>query len=81
MVINQYAVLHHGHLMVWARLPQLLIMLTPIRGIFHCEQQNGYEWAFAVLTGAGSLLVSLATKLFSRCACHALMYMQALSNR
>ena len=42
-------------------------MLTPVRSIFHCEQQTGYEWLFAVLAGAGSLLVAFATKLLTRC--------------
>lgn len=43
-------------------------MLTPVRSIFHCEQQNAYEWLYAVLTGAGSLLVAFATKLLTRYA-------------
>ena len=46
---------------------QVVIMLTPVRSIFHCEQQNGWEWLFAVLTGAGSLLVALAIKVVTRC--------------
>ena len=47
---------------------QVVIMLTPVRSIFHCEHQTGYEWLFAVLAGAGSLLIALATKLLTRCA-------------
>lgn len=47
---------------------QVVIMLTPVRSIFHCEQQTGYEWLFAALAGAGSLLVAFATKLLTRCA-------------
>ena len=47
---------------------QVIIMLTPVRRIFHCEEQNGFEWLYAVLTGAGSLLVALATKLVTWCA-------------
>ena len=43
-------------------------MLTPVRRIFHCEEQNGFEWLYAMLTGAGSLLVALATKLVTWCA-------------
>ena len=43
-------------------------MLTPVRVIFHCVEQDGYEWLFAVATGAGSLLVALATKLATWCA-------------
>ena len=43
-------------------------MLTPVRRIFHCEEQNGFEWLYALLTGAGSLLVALATKLVTWCA-------------
>ena len=47
---------------------QVVIMLTPVRRIFHCEEQNGWEWLYAILTGAGSLLVALVTKLVTRCA-------------
>lgn len=47
---------------------QVIIMLTPVRRIFHCEEQNGWEWLYAILTGAGSLLVALATKLVTWCA-------------
>ena len=47
---------------------QVIIMLTPVRRIFHCEEQNGWEWLYALLTGAGSLLVALATKLVTWCA-------------
>ena len=46
----------------------MIIMLTPVRRIFHCEEQNGWEWLYALLTGAGSLLVALATKLVTWCA-------------
>ena len=46
----------------------MIIMLTPVRRIFHCEEQNGFEWLYAILTGAGSLLVALATKLITWCA-------------
>ena len=47
---------------------QVIIMLTPVRRIFHCEEQNGFEWLYAILTGAGSLMVALATKLVTWCA-------------
>ena len=49
---------------------QLIIMLTSVAQFFSVTKQSGNEWLFALVIGAGSLLVSLATKTVVRsCVC------------
>ncbi len=49
---------------------QLIIMLTPFASFFSVTKQAGTEWAFALVIGVGSLLVSIATKAVVRsCVC------------
>ena len=49
---------------------QLVIMLTPVASFFSVTKQAGSEWLFALVIGAGSLLVSIATKGVVRsCVC------------
>ena len=47
---------------------QVVIMTTPLAAFFKCQYQDGYMWLFAIGVGSGSLLVSLLTKLLTRCA-------------
>ncbi len=47
---------------------QLVIMLTPIRSFFKVTTQDWGEWLFAILTGLGSLVVSVIVKLATRYA-------------
>jgi len=47
---------------------QVVIMTTPLAAFFKCQRQDGYMWLFAIGVGSGSLLVSLLTKLLTRCA-------------
>ncbi len=54
------------HAMRWHA--QVVIMTTPLAAFFKCQYQDGYMWLFAIGVGSGSLLVSLLTKLLTRCA-------------
>ena len=47
---------------------QLVIMFTPLSIFFNVDYQNWAEWLFAILAGAGSLVVSFIVKLVARYA-------------
>ncbi len=45
---------------------QIIIVSTPLATVFITVRQNFWEWLFALLVGAGGLVVSAMTKLITQ---------------